>query len=105
MDEQSKKPVWRKALTFIKDYGQTCFTVATMVFAAGALQAKVENISNKTDLIDTTRLQQAQMAVQIEKLTDAQKNQSRSTDKLADAILELNKSVARLQGEREAKRR
>lgn len=105
MGDQPKKPLWRTVGTFIKDYGQTAFTVGTMIFAAGALQAKVDNISDKTDLIDTTRIQQAQMAVQIEKLTDAQHVQSQSTDKLADAVLELNKSVAKLQGEKEAKRR
>lgn len=109
MGDEPKKPLWKSVGSMLRDYGQTVFTVGTMVFAAGVANAKLENLSDQNQrystTVETTQLQQAQMTVQIQNLTEAQKTQSQSTDKLADAILELNKSVARMQGEQAVKRR
>lgn len=109
MGDEPKKPLWKSVGTFVKDYGQTAFVVASMVFSAGVANAKLQNLAEQNDkystTVETTQLQQAQMTVQIQNLTKAQETQSQSTDKLADAILELNKSVARMQGERDVKRR
>lgn len=109
MADESKKPLWKSVGTWCKDYGQTLFTVCAMIFAAGAANAKLDTLSDQSDknstVVETTQLQQAQMAVQIQNLTEAQRTQSRSTDKLADAVLELNKTVARIQGEQNAKRK
>lgn len=110
MDQESANAVPKptsKIMKFVKDYGQTVFTVGSLIFASGGLYAKVQNISDKTDNLDytvsTSQINQAKLGEKISALSESQKVQSESTNKLADAVNTLSNHVAKMEGQNESK--
>lgn len=105
MDNQPKASVWRRLTSFIKDYGQTVFTVGTLIFAVGGANATLQNLDQKAATWDEQRLQQVALAVQVKELTKTQTAQSEAILKLTDAVNTLSNNVARQEGAREAERK
>lgn len=109
MDQESENTVPRsKIMKFIKDYGQTAFTVGSLVFASGGLYAKVQDIKDNQDnqdyTLSTSQIQQARLGEKISILSESQKVQSEATNKLADAVNTLSNRLAKMEGQNENKK-
>lgn len=105
MDNQPKAGVWRRLTSFIKDYGQTVFTVGTLIFAVGGANATLQNLDQKAATWDEQRIQQVALTVQVKELTKTQNAQSEAILKLTDSLNTLNTNLARMEGAREAERK
>lgn len=101
MEHEAIKPLWKRVGGFLKDYGQTLFTVGTLIFAVGGANATLQNIKEKTDTLDAQRVEQAQLATQVKELAKSQDKQAEATNKLGEAVYTLSQSVSRIEGRQE----
>lgn len=105
MDSEPEKSLRDKVGTFVKDYGQTLFTLGTLIFASGSLYADVQSIKSKTDKIEITEIQQVRLTDQIKQLTNSQEKQSEAVSKLTDAVNTLSQSLALVEQRQEYQER